>query len=209
MTTHYKYPRTYHLPWSLGSTSNDKFLNSIECFENKKITVSIKVDGESTSCYRDHIHARSINSGDHPSRNWVKQFHSTLKDQIPENWRICGENLFAKHSIYYTNLKSYFLGYSVWDDKNVCLSWKETLEWFSLLGITPVEVIYEGVFDEKYLIDLAKSLDTSTTEGYVIRNSESFHYDEFKYNVAKYVRKGHVQTSEHWMHSEIIRNKLI
>lgn len=105
---YYKYPSTFHLPWSQGITNDDKILKNLSNFYNKKIVVTIKMDGESCTMYRDKIHARSIDSKNHPSRHWVKQFHSTIKYNIPKNWRICGENLFAKHSIFYNNLPSFF-----------------------------------------------------------------------------------------------------
>src|SRR3546814_9804484 len=44
---------------------------------------------------------------------WVKQFRSGIAADIPEGWRVCGENLFAKHSIHYTALPTYFMGFSI------------------------------------------------------------------------------------------------
>ena len=55
-----KYPRTFHLPFSKGSTSDDKFLKDYSNFENKDIIVTLKMDGENTTMYNDHIHARSL-----------------------------------------------------------------------------------------------------------------------------------------------------
>ena len=126
---------------------------------------------------------------------------------VPEGFRICGENLYAKHSIYYDNLPSYLMGFSVWN-KDICLSWDETLEWFKLLDITPVETIYRGSYDENILKELASNLNTSKEEGYVIRNANQFTYKRFPENVAKYVRKAHVQTNIHWMRQEIVPNGL-
>jgi len=45
-------------------------------------------------------------------------------------------------------------------------------------------------------------------EGFVIRNVELFHYDDFNKNVGKWVRARHVQSSNHWMFDKIIPNKL-
>lgn len=36
------------------------------------------------------------------------------------------------------------------------------------------------------------------SEGYVVRTVEGFAFDEFASHIAKWVRKGHVQTDEHW-----------
>jgi len=42
----YKYPRTSHLPWSLGSTNDDKILQSIDHFIDREVVVTVKLDGE-------------------------------------------------------------------------------------------------------------------------------------------------------------------
>ena len=202
-----KYPRTFHLSFSEGVNSDDKVLKDLSSFDGKDVIVTYKMDGENTTLYKDHMHARSIDSVFHVSRSWVKQWWSTWKHEIPENMRICGENLFAKHSIAYNDLKSYFYGFNIWID-DICLSWDETLEYFELFGITPVEVIYDGPFDINKLMLIAKQLDTNINEGFVVRNKESFEYKDFSKNVVKYVRKNHVQSDQHWMHAAIVKNEL-
>lgn len=197
-TPYVKYGRTFHLPWSPGLHDDDKALRDCSGFEGRRVVVTRKMDGENTTMYRDHIHARSIDSRGGEDRAWVKQFWSTIAHEIPDGWRICGENLWAEHSIHYDDLRSYFLGFSIWDDRNFCHSWDETLEWFDMLGITPVHVLYDGVFDEKILHDIEKRMDFEKDEGYVIRTAEGFKYGDFKKCIAKYVRKGHVQTTKHW-----------
>jgi len=200
----YKYPRTYHLPWSDGKTSDDKTLPNVSHFEDLDVVVTVKMDGENTTLYRDYFHARSLDGRDHPSRSWMKNFHSTFKHQIPENYRICGENLFAKHSIKYNNLKSYFYCFSVWVDEK-CLSWEDTVSFCEFFGIITVPILYCGRFDEH----LFKNINIGDDEGYVVRNSNSFDYGDFGKNVAKFVRKNHVQTNQHWQYSEIEKNVLM
>jgi len=167
------------------------------------VIVTVKMDGENCSMYRDYLHARSIDGRSHPSRDWVKGFWSTIAHDIPENWRVCGENLYAVHSIRYDDLPSYFMGFSVWNDRNLCLGWDETLEWFELLGIEPVPVLYDGVFDEKRIRTLYdEKRDWDRVEGYVLRVADEFSYRDFPRSVAKYVRSNHVQTVKHWMHGK-------
>ena len=205
-----KYPRTVHLPWSLGSESDDKMLQNVDHFVGKQFVATIKMDGENCTAHANgHIHARSLDSVSGPDRDWVKKFLlENVCYNLPEGWRVCGENLFAKHSIFYENLKSYFMGFSIWNDKNICLSWEDTLAWFELLNVTPVEVVYEGIFDVDALKKLEKTMDFSKQEGYVIRLKDSFHYDDFGTSVAKFVRANHVQTDQHWRHSTIVPNVL-
>lgn len=205
----YKYPRTLHLPWSPGATNDDKIMSDLSPMIGKSVVVTEKMDGENTTMLRDRIHARSLDSNDHPSRHWVKGLWGTIKHEIPDGWRICGENLYARHSIGYTGLPTYFMVFSIWNDANECLSWKETIEVCQILNLTPVPLIREMTFDEKWLREYAESMDTQVKEGFVVRNTESFHYDAFKNNVAKWVREDHVTSDSHWMFQEIVPNELM
>lgn len=210
-TPYVKYQRTHHLPWSPGMHDDDRVIGDMSILESaNEVVVTTKMDGENTSLYRDHIHARSIESEDHLSRHWVKNLWSGIRYDIPDGWRICGENLHAKHSICYSDLPSFFLGFSVWNDHNVCLSWDETVEWLGLLGLEHVPVFYRGKFDRKVIQRIFDSMfDTETTEGYVVRVAGEFKYRDFKTHLAKWVRPGHVQTTKHWMRgSPVIYNAL-
>jgi hypothetical protein len=203
--THYvKYPRTHHVPWSPGMNEDDRRIPGMSAFEGTRVIATEKMDGENTTMYRDYIHARSLDGRHHPSRNWVKNFWSTICGDIPEGWRLCGENLYAVHSIRYEDLSSYFMGFSIWTDRNECLSWDDTLEWFDLLGVTPVEVLFDGEFDETALRSLYRPTDWDRSEGWVLRTAEGFHFSEFRSRVAKFVREGHVQTVKHWMHGQAV-----
>jgi hypothetical protein len=200
--TRYKYPRTPHLPTSPGFTPDDVF-SSVDLAGD--VVMTEKMDGECTTLYRDGLHARSIDSKSHPSREWVKTFHATIAHEIPEGMRICGENLYAQHSIHYEGLRSYFQVFSIWQDDR-CLSWAETLEWCALLGLAPVPTIYEGPM--LALGAMHALWPDSNSEGYVIRTAGEFTYDDFAEHVAKWVRPNHVQTSSHWMRDEVRPNHL-
>jgi len=202
---HVKYPRTYHLPWSPGMHSDDRMMPDVNVFNGKRVVVMEKLDGENTTMYNDHIHARSVTSGGHPSRNWVRALHGRIQGDIPEGWRINVENVYAKHSIKYEDLETYAYGFAVWNDKNVMLDWTQQLEWFQLLGIKPCPVIYWGEYDRQKIESIYAKLEKERKaaggeiEGYVIRVDEPFHYSQFKSMVGKYVRANHIQTTQHWM----------
>lgn len=202
----YKYPRTPHLPWSFGNTDDDVLLKNTDHFKDKVVVVTEKLDGENTTLYSDYIHARSIVSRSHTSREWVKRLHAHISYMIPEGWRICGENLYAQHAIAYENLESYFYLFSIWNEKNICLSWPETLEWAQLLELKTPREFYCGMWDASLIADL--SIDTTVCEGYVVRTIEGFSFDNFDRHVAKWVRKEHVMDNEHWMDKEVIPNRL-
>ena len=210
-TGYVKYPRTYHLPWSQGMNNDDRMMPNINVFEGKRVIVTEKLDGENTTMYSDHIHARSVDSKGHESRNWVKNFWSNFNFEIPKDWRVCGENMFSEHSIHYDELESYFYSFSIWNDKNECLSWDETNEWFAILHpeIKTVPVLYDGLFDKGLIIDLWNDSMYDKHEGYVVRLADSFPMSQFRFNVGKFVRKNHVMTGEHWRFGKrMVVNKL-
>ncbi len=190
-THHVKPPRTWHLPWSPGRTPDDRILPNLDAFRGERVVATLKKDGGNTSLYRDICHGRSVDGRDHAMMHWVKNFHARIAHEIPEAWRVVGENLYARHSIAYDDLPSYFLGFQVWNERNVCLPYDETLEWFALLGITPVETIWEGEFDERIVRRLAEEIDLEAEEGFVLRVARAFTYAEYKTCVGKYVRYGH------------------
>lgn len=200
-----KFPRTFHFPFSEGVASDDKIIRDYSELEGKEIVVTVKMDGENTTMYRDGLHARSIDSRHHESRNWVKGFHSMIQRMIPEGHRICGENLYAEHSIHYDHLRSYFYGFSAWNG-STCLSWDDTMRLFDHIGVHPVPVIFRGIFSEDGIKKIVNSLNINQTEGVVVRLAESFDISEYGTKVAKWVRRGHVQTDEHWMQREIKKN---
>jgi len=200
-TDYVKYKRTYHAPWSEGITDDDRVLKDMSIFEGCEVVVTEKMDGENTNIYKDYIHARSVDGRSHYTRNWAKSFaFGYFAHNIPDKWRVCAENLYAKHSIEYKDLDSYLLAFSIWNEKNECLSWDESVEWFNLLGIPYVKVLYRGVYDETLIRGLYDASKYDTMEGYVVRKADSFHYKDFSKNVFKFVRKDHVTTENHWMY---------
>jgi hypothetical protein len=203
----FKYPKTPHLPWSPGTQSDDKKLNDVSHLEDKKVYITEKLDGENTTLYRDYIHARSIDSPTNFTRSWVQQFHSTISHNIPDGWRIVGENMWAEHSIRYENLTSYFYPFAVFENNNYCLSYQDMVIFLRTViykdlpdkwkAPTNPKIIYRNIFDRNAIEPI--EINPDTTEGYVVRTEEGFHYDDFHLHVAKYVRSGHVQTDEHWL----------
>ena len=203
-----KYPRTPHVPFSPGATSDDKVLKSLSHFIGKEVVITIKMDGENTSLYTDGFHAKSVDSKHHPSRDWLARFHAGMGYNIPVGWRVCGENMYAKHSLAYNDLPSYFLAFSVWNDQNRALSWDDTVEMLELLELHCVRVVFRGIFTEAILRRLVAELDLTVDEGLVVRLAASFAYEDFNKSVAKWVRANHVETDDHWMHQAVVPNKL-
>ena len=199
--THYvKYGRTYHAPWSDGINDDDKVHKNMDFFEGKRVIVTVKMDGENTTIYNDYFHARSVDSRHHYTRNWAKSYAMNyIAPNLPFRWRLCAENLYAVHSIKYDNLPSYLLAFSLWDERNFCLSWDESVEYFNIMDIPYVEVLYDGIYDEAKIRGLYSNTKYDNMEGYVIRVADEFHYRDFNKAIAKFVRKDHVKSSKHWI----------
>lgn len=206
-TDRVKYPRTWHLPFSPGVGKDDRVLADLELLRSHEIIITEKMDGENTTLGGDYLHARSTEYAPHESRNWVRALHGSMCGEIPQGWRVCGENLYAQHSIAYV-VPDYFMAFSVWDDKNWCLSWDDAQEWFSMLGLTSVPLLYRGPWCDKKIEELVSGLDTERQEGFVIRTAEGFHYKDFCVRVAKYVRASHVQTHGGWLRQAVRPNTL-
>lgn len=205
--TRYKYPRTPHLPISPGASSDDIHA-SWDIFEGEDIVITEKLDGESFTGYSDgYTHARSIDSRYHESRSWAINYFNETAYLIPPGLRLCGENIYAQHSIKYDNLRTYLMIFSVWQEDR-CFSWYETEALCKQIGFKTVPVLYQGKFSREIVENLVKSLDFDKIEGIVVRNEAGFVIEDFSKNVAKYVRRGHVQTDSHWMHQKIIPNQL-
>lgn len=204
----FKYPRTPHSLDSEYKTADDKTLENYDAFEGKEIVILEKMDGESTTFSKDYFHARSLDSTHHPSRDWVKGLWGQIRWDIPVDWRICLENVFATHSLKYDNLDTYAYVLNIWNENNECLSLNDTLEWCKLLNLIHVPILWTGFFDLNKIKEIYNSLDKTKHEGIVVRKINSFHYDDFKDNYFKIVRKNHVNTDSHWMSKPVVPNKL-
>jgi hypothetical protein len=230
-----KYPRTRSTSWSQSNSSDDVWLK--DCagsgkesawFEGREVVVTEKLDGECTTIYPDgEVHARSLDTSHHPSRSWIKRFAATFAHDIPEGFRICGESVYAYHSIFYTDLPSYFFVYGIYDKANFCIAWDEVEELCKLLGLETVPVIYRGLWDEKKIRELwtgkgrfptyeteaeypkfPEDFKPCEAEGYVVRLVQHFHYLDFRNCVGKMVRANHVKSAQNWMQKPVVPNLL-
>ena len=200
-----KYNRTYHLPFSPGSTNDDRISSDVSSLLGIDVVITEKLDGENCGMTKGGVYARSHAA--YTTSAWsreVRQIHSLIKNDLDEGVFLFGENMEGMHSIEYTNLTSYFYIFGV-RDNNIWIPWESVEEYSFLLEIPTVPVLFKGIINsEKELKDIVTDLVSKPSslggprEGIVIRNAGLFHNDDFAENVMKWVRKGHVQTDEHW-----------
>jgi hypothetical protein len=135
-------------------------------FVGERVVKTLKLDGECTMATRDCIHARSLDSKDHPSRHWVKNLWSSIRWDIPDTYTLCGENLFALHSVYYTDLPSYFFLFGIFDENYNYLPWDEVVEWADLLGLQTAPVLYDGIYDEAEIRKFEENKNETEIKGW-------------------------------------------
>lgn len=200
-----KYPRTPHLPFSPGMTSDDKMVSAAGLVTLQScgdLVVTEKMDGGNVTMTNSHFFARSLDSGTHPWDTHAKALHASVKHDIPVGWRVSGESLYAQRSVAYTGLRGPFYVFGIWDEQNNLLSWDDTEEWAEMLGLPIVPTLYRGADFEQASDVWFQQKNPDISEGFVMRNADQFPYDDFNVNVAKYVRANHVQTSSDWRHRD-------
>ena len=202
-----KYPRTYHWPWSPQVHQDDSYHRDPTVFVGPEVVITEKLDGGNTCLARGDVFARS--TGQRATAGWfamVRKHHAYKTVGFPEDLYTYGEDLFGIHSIAYDPISesgTYFVFGARRAD--VWYSWSDLVIHAADMGLRTVPLLFRGAFksvDEITAWMHARIKQPSTigpqTEGFVIRFADSFHNSEFQTKVAKYVRKDHVQTDEHW-----------
>lgn len=201
-----KYNRTYHLPWSPGTTSDDRFAPNVDGLLGKEIVITEKLDGENTGMVDAGVYARS--HGAFTTSPWSREVRALHKLKVEnvlgEGVYLFGENMEGIHSIEYSNLTSYFYMFGV-RDYNKWESWKTVEDYSYILEIPTVPVLFKGIVNsEKELKTIVEDLVSKPSalggliEGVVVRNAGSFDDKDFIDNLQKWVRKNHVTTDTHW-----------
>lgn len=210
-----KYGRTYHYPFSPGTTSDDR-INHHYWTDVSRIDTVIhteKLDGENNCLSRHGVFARSHAA---PTTSaWsqnIRERWALIKNDLGDV-EIFGENLYAVHSITYRKLEHHFYVFAV-RVQDMWLSWEEVKFYASMFDFPTVPELIavkpsdEPSFKEQVMMlvkqpSVLESYDIltekpCTCEGLVSRNANEYAVQDFAHNVFKYVRKGHVKTDEHW-----------
>jgi hypothetical protein len=210
-----KYGRTYHYPFSPGTTSDDR-INHVYWDDIQKIEAIIhteKLDGENNCLSRYGVFARSHGAPTtSPWTNTIRERWGLMRNDLGDI-EIFGENLYAIHSIEYRKLEHHYYVFAV-RIQDMWLSWEEVKFYAAMYDFPTVPELSavkpgdESSFRQRVITLVAQnsvfdSYDITTErpctcEGVVSRNAREYRVAEFAHHVFKYVRKGHVKTDGHW-----------
>lgn len=212
-----KYGRTYHFPFSPGTTSDDRFNHTYwEDIQRMETLVHTeKLDGENNCFNQFGVFARShVAPTTSPWTSQLRERWELMKNDLG-NIELFGENLYAVHSIEYKHIEEYYFVFAV-RQLDKWLSWEEVKFYAAMFDFPTVpELAIEPIIEfkkESFQIEIENwaqeesvfgsfnpfTGEDCTREGVVTRNIEEYPVEEFIHNVFKYVRKGHVKTDEHW-----------
>jgi hypothetical protein len=138
-----KYGRTLHAGFSLGTTSDDRFMPEgyVKIFsEMEDLILTEKLDGQNDSINRKGVFARShVSFSNHPWDKPIWNRWELIKNDLG-NLELFGENMYATHSIGYKNLESYYYIFAIREGKR-WLSWEEVKFYAALLDFPTVPEI--------------------------------------------------------------------
>jgi hypothetical protein len=218
-----KYPHTPYFDFSPAVSEKDKNRKDVyidlQHLLNKPLVFTIKMDGSNLGMTREKIFARNGVDARHKSFDLAKVLHNKIKENIPQDEIWFGEWLYAKHSIHYTDLESYFQLFAIYfikDDYWTSVSWMKTLA--DRVGIKIVPLLTRNFMNGPQYGDIktlkqviqqeGDKVIRKGHEGIVVRTKEGFYAKDLNKCIAKYVRANHVQTDEHWKTQKIVRNGL-
>ncbi len=213
-----KYPRSMHVPFSPGSTSDDKIASysEFDLFLGRRIIITEKLDGSNVCLTNSNVYSRS-HSGPpgHKSFDPLIKFHSENKAKIPENISLFGEWAYAVHSINYLMLQHHLNLFGVRNDiTGKWAAWDEVTMWADEIGVAHVPMILDGCFAKREILkNVIRGLSQLSSvygperEGLVIRTFEGPNVNDKNQleGLQKWVRANHIKTlDKHWQKQEIV-----
>lgn len=224
MQDFFRFPHTPHIAWlGEGGPRDDKVLTPAEVASllSADVVVEEKVDGANLgiSVAPDGT-VRAQNRGhylEHPFpgqfeklESWLRLHEDRLFDALGENLILFGEWCAARHSLDYTALPDWFVGFDVYDrQKEAFWSTQRRNALLTRLGLPHIRCIAEGRFTLQQLKELVLSAASQyregVLEGIVIRHQDS----EWLLERAKLVRHDFTQAiQEHWRKRRIEWNNV-
>jgi hypothetical protein len=212
-----KYPRSFHLPWSPGGTSDDKRLADVSSLVGVEVVITEKCDGSNLTYTRTSVFSRShAGPPSHPSFDLAKATHARIAHLLSDGLSLFCEYCYAVHSLEYAALPDYSLVFGARDDvTGTWWDWDMVTAQAREVGLPTVPVLFRGAVGSARELEAltnelaaAPSALSGAREGVVVRVAGEFADADFSRSLGKWVRKGHVQTDDHWLHQAIRPQRL-
>lgn len=201
-----KYPKTPYWPYSPSIGRDERVHSDPDRFVGEPVVVTEKLDGGNTLLHAGRVYARSTATPSEAKWMAMVKKHHAWKVTEPDVY-LYGEDIFAVHSIAYGPVPEdeTFYAFALRDGRGAFEPFAALEDFAGERGIPIVPVLFKGrfgtvaelreFFEQTHLGSSALGGDL---EGVVLRLARGFTAAEFNESVCKSVRKGHVQSDEHW-----------
>lgn len=223
MTDFLRFPRTPHLAWlGEGQPRDDKVLapDEADSLLAQELIVEEKVDGANLGFSVDeHGTLRAQNRGSYLSRDrlapqfkplarWLEPREDDLATALFPSLMLFGEWCYAVHSVHYSRLPDWFLGFDVYDRaEGAFWSVPRRDALLDELGLAKVPRLAQGRFDLPALRALLgpSRVGEGPAEGLYVRHDAEGHL----VSRAKLVRPEFVQAIDtHWSRRALRTNSI-
>ena len=179
-----EYPRTLHLPDSPGAPAG-RIQPDLSWLDGE-LVVTEKLDGSFLVFTRDAVQG----GAPAPAQAlWAMTAH-----RIPDDWRVCGESMWVRRRIAYTDLPGVFIVFGIWDETDTLLGWDDTVEWAQRLELPVVPVLYRGASISEARAAWSRQCDAASSEGFVVRGAGRIAAADFSRKLLQWVRPDHPPT---------------
>lgn len=209
----FKFPSTPHLLITDDQQIRaDKVMTAAErqSFLQQELVVEEKIDGANLGfSFNTQGELQAQNRGSYlqlpangqwkPLVAWIKKHTDTLFEELFDRYILFGEWCYAQHTVAYTALPDWFIGFDIYDKQQQCfLSTKKRDEKFDAMNISKVPLLGTGRFTLKALDALlseVSSFGSEQREGIYLRQDNP----DCLLKRAKLVSPAFIQTDEqHW-----------
>lgn len=217
----YKFPTTPYIETDINIKRNDKILQmeEVKAILSRPVTIEEKIDGANLGISFNHNGELQLqNRGSYllppfegqwkQINNWINCHEEDIFDVLMDKYILYGEWCCVKHSIHYSDLPDWFIGFDIYDIKNSrFLSVQQRNILLCKMELSVVPQLGYGIYDVKELSEFfgKSKYGDSECEGIYIRQD----YGMFLKYRAKMVRKEFRQNiTEHWAKGIFQYNKV-
>ena len=218
-----KFPKTPHLLWlSPQPARDDKVMSNTEAeafLDVGECVVEEKVDGANLGLSFDESgRLRAQNRGNFLEgrltgqweglRGWLACHEPKLREHLPPGAVLFGEWCYAQHSMAYSHLPDWFLGFDVLDVSARFLTTHRRDALFGAIGFMPIRCVARGrftLYQLQAMLSGPSAYGDGPVEGLYLRREDN----EWLLQRAKLVRPEFVQAiGEHWSRGPLHMNRL-